>query len=156
MNNDPFFEIIEYRREYAQSSVEMWRASKYRALGVVEAHSIEQHLYFLNEILIKDHRVYLALKRDSDQVIGLMATDGRTINQLYIHIDCQGMGIGSALLQLAKEKSAGKLRLRTFEINRPARQFYEKHGFRIIGQGNDNEENLPDLLYQWAGDSVDP
>ena len=76
---------------------------------------------------------------------------GGMVNVGYVRslLDFQRQGIGSRLLALAKELSRGKLQLHTFEINLGARAFYEKHGFRVIGQGNDNEEGFPDLLYEW-------
>ena len=86
---------------------------------------------------------------ENNNVVGLMATDGKFVNQLYVHPEFQRIGIGSRLLTLAKERSLGKLRLYTFEVNICAQQFYEKHEFKIIGRGNDNEEKLPDILYEW-------
>ena len=36
-----------------------------------------------------------------------------------------------------------------FEVNENARRFYEKNGFKIKSKGHENEENLPDILYEW-------
>ncbi|MBX2840031.1 MAG: GNAT family N-acetyltransferase [Gammaproteobacteria bacterium] len=127
----------------------MWRDSKERALGIKEIHTFDDHLYFLKEILSKDNTIYLAILDHTDQVIGLVATDGMFINQLYIHIEFQRLGIGSKLLQLAKEISVGKLRLYTFQVNLGAQAFYEQHGFSVVGVGCDSEEQLPDILYEW-------
>lgn len=38
-------------------------------------------------------------------------------------------------------------------MNKQAQAFYEKHGFQIIGRGHENEEGLPDLLYEWILDT---
>lgn len=146
-------ELVEYQQKYAEATVRMWRDSKARAIGVEERHSFDEQLDFLNQRLSTENRVYLALVEDSEKVVGLMATDSERVNQLYIHTEYQQMGIGSRLLYLAKETSSGRLRLYTFEVNLGARAFYEKHGFRIIGHGNDNEEGLPDILYEWGGQS---
>ena len=143
-------ELVEYEEKYAEAAVRMWRDSKKRALGVAELHSFGEHLDFLKRILARDTRIHLALLRESKQVVGLIATGHDHINQLYVHVEFQRMGIGSRLLALAKEKSAGKLRLYTFEVNRGARAFYEKHGFTVIARGNENEEGLPDILYEWS------
>ena len=141
-------QLVKYTEKYAVDAVAMWRDSKEKALGIKETHTFGDHLYFLNEILSKQNVVYLAILDGSDKVAGLMATDGEFINQLYIHNDYQRLGIGSKLIQLAKEISVGKLQLFTFEANSGAQAFYEKHGFTIIGRGSDNEENLPDILYE--------
>jgi ribosomal protein S18 acetylase RimI-like enzyme len=140
-------ELIKYNPNYAIPTVEMWRNSKESALGQKEIHSFNNHVDFLNQILAKQYQVDLALM--DDEVVGMMAYNEREISQLYIHIDYQGMGIGQTLLDIAKKQSAGRLTLYTFEVNKNAQRFYEKHGFKIIGRGYENEENLPDILYEW-------
>ncbi len=139
-------QLVEYAEKYAVSAVTMWRTSKEKAIGIKEIHSFDDHLYFLNEVLAKENTIYLAIQVDSDAVVGLMATDGVFLNQLYIHTDFQRRGIGSRLLGLARNVSSGKLRLYTFEINLGAQAFYEKHGFKVTGRGSDNEEQLSDIL----------
>lgn len=79
----------------------------------------------------------------------MIAYNDSEISQLYIHINYQGLGIGQTLLDRAKAQSSGKLTLYTFEVNEKAQRFYEKHGFKVIGRGHENEENLPDILYEW-------
>ncbi|WP_438503636.1 GNAT family N-acetyltransferase [Ectobacillus ponti] len=125
----------------------MWRDSKERAIGQKEIHSFENHVQFLKHILPEQHQIDLALL--DGKVVGMIAYNEKEVSQLYIHVDCQGMGIGQALLDKAKEQSSGRLTLYTFEVNQNAQRFYEKHGFRVIGRGYENEENLPDLLYEW-------
>jgi len=47
------------------------------------------------------------------------------------------------------------LELYTFARNEGARRFYERHGFRAIAFGQENEENEPDVLYEWVPDPRD-
>lgn len=139
--------ITQYNSKYAEQTVRMWRESKERAIGQKEAHSFENHIYFLNHILPEQYQIDVALI--DDNVVGMIAYNEREISQLYIHIDYQGFGIGQTLLDKAKEQSSGRLSLYTFEVNENARRFYEKNGFKIISRGHENEENLPDILYEW-------
>jgi ribosomal protein S18 acetylase RimI-like enzyme len=139
--------IIPYIHEYAEQTVKMWRDSKFEAIGVKEIHSFESHIYFLNNILIKEFIVELALV--NEKVAGMIAYHQSEISQLYVHNDFQQLGIGKTLLQRAKEHSTERLTLHTFEVNKNAQRFYEKNGFTVIGRGHENEENLPDLLYEW-------
>ncbi|MFC0190019.1 GNAT family N-acetyltransferase [Fictibacillus aquaticus] len=125
----------------------MWRDSKEQAIGKKELHSVESHLYFLNHILPEEFQIYLVLI--DEKVVGMIAYNEGEISQLYIHIRYQGLGIGELLLDQAKAHSTGGLTLHTFEVNKNAQRFYEKHGFKIIGRGNENEENLPDITYEW-------
>lgn len=140
--------IIPYESKYAEQTIEMWRESKYKAIGQKEIHSFESHVYFLNHILPKEYQVDIALW--GEKVVGIIAYNESEINQLYIHNDYQGKSIGKSLLRKAKEQSSGRLTLYTFEINKKAQRFYEMNGFKIIGRGNENDENLPDIQYEWV------
>ncbi len=144
--------MIPYHPRYALETVRMWRDSKEKAIGQKEIHSFENHVYFLNNILAEQFRVELALVEG--KVAGIIAYNDIEISQLYIHTDFQGIGIGTALLSKAKEQSSGRLTLYTFEINQNAQRFYEKHGFNIIGRGYENEEYLPDILYEWEREDL--
>ena len=146
MNQQQFI-ITPYNPTYAEQTVVMWRDSKQQAIGQKEMHSIESHVYFLNHILLEQFQVDVALI--DDKVVGMVAFNEKEISQLYIHIDYQGLGLGQILLDKVKEQSGGRLTLYTFEVNKNAQRFYEKNGFKIIGRGHENEENLPDILYEW-------
>jgi GNAT superfamily N-acetyltransferase len=148
MNVNKQYAIIEYHPKYASKTVKMWRDSKEQAIDQKEIHPFENHVYFINHILPERFQINLAVI--NEKVVGLIAYNKTEINQLYIHVDHQGIGIGEALLNIAKKHSSGSLTLYTFEKNKNAQRFYEKHGFIIIGRGTENEENLPDILYEWT------
>lgn len=143
------FSIIEFAPHYTDSVVRLWRESMQAAIGIPPIHSFDSQAYFLREILPYTNRVYIAIDQNSGQPIGFMATDGDWLNQLYVSINHQGKGVGSALLKIAKQSANGALLLRTFEVNTKAQVFYEKSGFVAIGGDSDNEEGLPDIIYRW-------
>ncbi len=151
MSEDTDITIVDYHGRFAREAVAMWRESKEAALGIPEVHSFENQLDFLRSKLTADNAVSLAIHMPTDSVVGIMATDGTELSQLYIHVDFQRRGIGTRLLSLAKQRSNGTLRLYTFEVNSAAQAFYEKHGFKVIARGDDNEEGLPDIRYEWVG-----
>ncbi|MEO8114492.1 MAG: GNAT family N-acetyltransferase, partial [Phenylobacterium sp.] len=72
------------------------------------------------------------------------------IDQLYVHPDRQGQGIGPRLLAQALADRAPR-RLWTFQKNARARRFYEGRGFAVVEftDGAGNEEQEPDVLYEW-------
>jgi len=84
-------------------------------------------------------------------VAGFIAIEGAYIEHLYIAPAHQGIGIGDALLQRAKELRPDGLMLWTFERNHRARAFYEKRGFVAVEftDGSRNEERTPDVRYHW-------
>ena len=144
------FSINEYDPAYAIQTVKMWRESKEQVIGQKEMHSFEDHVFFLNNILIKDNKVFLAIEASGEQVLGILACNENWVNQLYIHTEYQGRGIGKKLLNHAKQQSEGSLFLYTFEVNKKAQEFYERNGFKVVGRGYENEEQLEDIKYEWT------
>ncbi len=87
---------------------------------------------------------------EGDEVLGFVARDAAVIHALFIRQDARGKGIGTALIDDAKEKS-DHLELWTFVENRGARRFYKREGFSEVerGDGSTNEEGLPDVHFRW-------
>jgi ribosomal protein S18 acetylase RimI-like enzyme len=140
--------LIPYQENYGLETVQMWRASMEQALGIKDPHSWDDQLNYLHEIAEKNE-IFLAIEAESGQVVGMMATDGSELDQLYIHVDYQGQGIGTMLLNKAKAMSPGTLQLYTFEVNKQAQAFYEKHGFTIIQRGVESNSGMDDIRYEW-------
>jgi len=60
-----------------------------------------------------------------------------------------GQGIGSALIDLAKQHSKGRMQLHTFGKNHNARRFYKKHGFTEMECGFEPNWKLDDVKPVW-------
>ena len=90
------------------------------------------------------------------KIVGMMALSEEDacgwIDQLYLHPAAVGQGIGSQLMVRAKNELGDLIRLYAFQANSGCRRFYERHGFQPVafGDGSDNEEKCPDVLYQFA------
>jgi len=78
--------------------------------------------------------------------------DAPVLEKIYVDPAEQNRGIGSALLDKAKELRPSELYLWVFQKN-PARRLYERHGFELVEltDGADNMEREPDALYRWNG-----
>jgi chorismate mutase/GNAT superfamily N-acetyltransferase len=87
------------------------------------------------------------------RVVGFAAVTGDWLDGLYVHPDAQGLGIGTALLEVVKAARPDGFSLWVFQTNLAARRLYERHG--LIGlertDGYDNEERAPDLRMAWPG-----
>jgi len=83
--------------------------------------------------------------------VAMLLVVDRAVDQLYVDPGFTGQGIGSQLLDLAKELRPDGLELWTFQANDGARRFYERHGFEAVAMtAGDNEEGAPDVLYRWS------
>jgi len=117
------------------------------------AHSNENILKWIREILIPDSQVIVA--EENSIIVGMMALSKKEgigwIDQLYLSPDAVGRGVGRLLVEAAKSILGSPVCLHTFQENVAARRFYEKLGFQIVklSDGSENEENCPDVLYEW-------
>ncbi|WP_244425313.1 GNAT family N-acetyltransferase [Bradyrhizobium sp. STM 3843] len=114
-------------------------------------HTRDEDRWFYRERVFRECELWGAFH--GDPLTGIIAFREGWIDQLYVHPNAQGRGIGSSLLDIAKAASRG-LKLWTFQRNLAARRFYEMRGFVAVCQtdGSRNEENEPDILYQWSSD----
>ncbi|MEI2300647.1 GNAT family N-acetyltransferase [Ensifer sp. MJa1] len=104
---------------------------------------------YFAETVFAERRVIVA-ERTADIAGFLALSDDSFVTALFIDGPHRGAGIGTKLVERAKELSPEELSLWTFEHNRPAQRFYEHQGFEAIRRTyGDNEENLPDILYRW-------
>lgn len=99
------------------------------------------------------------LAEEDGRPLGLIAirrsrSEGwEVLEKLYVEPDAQSRGVGTLLLEKAKELRPEGLHLWVFQRNEGARRFYERHGFRLVKltDGAENMEREPDALYVWNG-----
>ncbi|OEE49086.1 GNAT family N-acetyltransferase [Enterovibrio norvegicus] len=145
-----YIDIVDYHPRYTEDTLRMWRESKAFALGKAESQSLASHRYYLNRVLAACNDIYLAIEKQSGQVLGMIATDGESITQLYVAPDAQRQGIGSCLVELAKESANNGLMLYTVEINQQAREFWQKQGFiECETKTITCDEGMIDVLCEW-------
>jgi ribosomal protein S18 acetylase RimI-like enzyme len=86
------------------------------------------------------------------RVLGFAALGHDMLNHLYVEPEAQGGGIGTALIEHAKEQRPGGFHLWSFQRNEGARRLYERLGFCVVEltDGSGNEEREPDVLYTWV------
>jgi GNAT superfamily N-acetyltransferase len=87
---------------------------------------------------------------DDDQVIGVMGIqdkgDVELIRHAYVRTAQRQRGIGSLLLQALTGAAKKPILIGTWKAARWAIRFYEKHGFRLVGE----EEKNSLLRRYWA------
>ncbi|MGV4982629.1 GNAT family N-acetyltransferase [Streptomyces sp. NRAIS4] len=118
--------------------------------GVVRPHTDDEVREYIRDVVVPLRETWVAEAADGG-VVGLMVLNGDLLSQLYLDPEWRGRGIGDRFVALAKERSPGGLTLWTFQVNKPAHRFYERHGFTAVEftDGSDNEEREPDVRYVW-------
>jgi GNAT superfamily N-acetyltransferase len=118
---------------------------------VVRPRSDDEVRAYIRDVVVPLRETWVAEASGTGAIVGLMVLAGDLLSQLYLDPDWRGRGIGDRFVALAKERSPQGLSLWTFQVNKPAHRFYERHGFveaeRTDGSGN--EEREPDVRYVW-------
>lgn len=138
----------------AAAVAEVWLRSYDAALPTVKrAHSDDGVRAYFRYVVVPEQETWVA--ESGGAVVGMMALEPGRIEQLYLAPEHRGRGIGDRFVQLAKERSPGGLELWTFQVNRSAHRFYERHGFTEAERtdGSRNEEREPDVRFVWAPDA---
>ncbi|MFU7598304.1 GNAT family N-acetyltransferase [Legionella pneumophila] len=117
-------------------------------------HTDESIHHWVGHVLLPKEQVFVA--EEKGIIIGMMSLTNDEgigqISQLYILPDAVGHGVGTLMIKMAKSILGSPIQLHTFQENIEARRFYERHGFQAIkfNDGSGNEENCPDVLYEWS------
>jgi GNAT superfamily N-acetyltransferase len=113
------------------------------------AHSDDEVRGWVAEHLLPETETWVA--EHEGAVVAFCSLRDGWLDQLYVAPGHTGRGIGSRLVEMAKERQPAGLQLWTFQVNGGARRFYERHGFRAVEMtdGSGNEERQPDVRYAW-------
>jgi GNAT superfamily N-acetyltransferase len=112
-------------------------------------HTEDDTRGWIRNVVLDQYEVWVA--EEAGAIVGFAALSDDTLEQLYVHPEAQGKGLGAQLLEKAKEHRPNGFGLWVFQQNEGARRFYDRHGFRLVEltDGSRNEERVPDALYEW-------
>jgi len=136
----------------APAAADVWLRSFSAALPtIVRPRTDDDVRDYFREVVVPLRETWVADAGAGGGIVGVMVLRDDELSQLYLHPDWRGRGLGDRFVALAKERSPGGLGLWAFQINEPARRFYERHGFVAVTftDGSGNEEGEPDVRYVW-------
>jgi ribosomal protein S18 acetylase RimI-like enzyme len=145
------FLIRPYRSEDFDAVTILWRISREKSLP--EFQRTKGHFFYEDQDYFRDHILRentVFVVESNGKPVAFMAMKDDFIDHLYVHPHYQQRGMGTALLDLARQRSPEHVWLYTLQINTNARAFYEKHGFTPEKFGlSPPPENEPDVEYHW-------
>lgn len=145
------FTIRRAQQADALAAADVWWNSRQASIPAIPPppRTHEEMRTIFAEKIIPNRETWLAVS-DDGAAVGVMVLHEGWIASLYLEPKHSGMGIGTQLLDLAKERNPGGLDLWAFQSNTGARRFYERHGFvNVAMTDGDNEEGEPDVRYHW-------
>lgn len=141
-----------------QEVAEIFIAARRTMTYLPDLHGDAETRLFIRR-MVKRSVVWVA-ERDGE-IIGFAALEPAPpeawLHHLYVSPSAHNAGAGSLLVAKAKTEMPQGFSLWAFQANLGARRFYERHGLTETRRtnGTENEEQLPDILFQWHGDRED-
>lgn len=154
-SDSPSTVLRKARADDAGPLTRLFLASRAAAMPyLARVHSDEATLAWMTHVVLPGTDVRVAETSEDGQtrIAGFVSLDGTDLEHLYIAPGLRRRGIGTLLLEAAKEAGPEGLTLYTFQRNSGARAFYERHGFTAVAfdDGSRNEEKEPDVRYRWS------
>ena len=123
-----------------------------------DLHTPEDDRRFLREIVLPNEEVWVVGREGP--LVGFAALGSREdvdfLQHIYVAPEHQSRGLGTELINRAKERRPAGFRLWVFQKNEGARRFYVRHGLHLVEltDGSGNEEKEPDALYEWRPNAL--
>ncbi len=134
---------------------DVWLRSRHASIPAIPApvHTDDEVREWFATVVLPDREVWVVEADGS--VVAMMVLENEWVGQLYVDPTWTGQGVGSLLVDLAKDVRPAGLDLWAFQSNVGALRFYERHGFVAIETTDDaNEEGAPDVHYRWTGEEL--
>ena len=123
--------IREYRASDLEGLLNTWELATRLAHPFMSDAFIAQERINVAEIYMPNTDTWVA--ELEGEMTGFIALMGNEVGAIFVQPQYQGQGIGKALMDTA-HKIYGELELEVFKVNHIARQFYEKYGFKPLGE----------------------
>lgn len=134
-----------------QAMLQIWLDASIQAHDFIPAAFWQHQLISMRDTYLPLAENYVI--EDNNAVTGfasLLRPDA-FLAALFVAPEQQGYGYGSALLDFLKQQGR-ELHLSVYAENAAAVSFYQKHGFKIISQGIDENTGHAEYAMTWLQD----
>lgn len=117
----------------------------------IKAHSFIPNEYWKNNFeyvknILPNAEIYVYL--EDNFILGFIGLNDNHIEGIFVNSNYQGKGIGTDLLNKAKEIKQ-QLTLNVYKKNSKAIKFYQKNGFEITEENIDEENDEVEYIMLW-------
>ena len=133
-------DIRPYRAEDNAALVDIWHRASSVAHDFLPAELLAAQKKLVSEKYLPETETWVAVNGTTP--VGFIGLIDSFIGGLFVSPDCQGGGIGSALLDHAF-RLKGHLLLEVYAANTRALSFYRRHGFCGIKRRQTDDNGLP-------------
>ncbi|WP_247237614.1 N-acetyltransferase [Telluribacter sp. SYSU D00476] len=127
--------------------VAIWIAGSETAHHFIDLDYWLRHVEAMREVYIPQSETWI-YKDSANKVLGFISLVNTRLASLFVSPDAQGSGIGSRLLEKAKELR-NHLGLTVYVKNTNAVHFYKKHGFTIEDTRVDENTQEEEYYMVW-------
>lgn len=138
------------RHDEAPAVAEVWLRSRHTSIPAIPppVHPDDEVREWFASVVLPNREVWVIELEGG--LVAMMVLLDEWVDALYMDPDWTGRGLGSMLVDVAKEQRPDGLDLWAFQSNVGALRFYERHGFVAIETTDGaNEEGAPDVHYHW-------
>lgn len=138
------------RHDEAPAVAEVWLRSRHASIPAIPppVHPDDEVREWFASVVLPNREVWVIELEGG--LVAMMVLLDEWVDALYMDPDWTGRGLGSMLVDVAKEQRPDGLDLWAFQSNVGALRFYERHGFVAIETTDGaNEEGAPDVHYHW-------
>ena len=140
--------IRKFKKEDIDEVMEIWKNENIRTHNFISKEYWKNNYEYVKDILPNaDIDVYLL----DEHIVGFIGVDNDYIEGIFVDINNQHNGIGTALLNKIKEEKE-KLNLSVYKKNINAIKFYKKNGFIITGESIDKNTDEIEYTMTWKKD----
>ncbi len=141
--------------------IRRYRDEDLHELLAVWERSARDAYYFLDGAFFEKERI--AIEQDwmpvaetwvcesEGRLRGFIALIGDEVGAIFVDPHVQGRGVGRALMDHAKGLR-DRLELYVFKENENGRRFYDRYGFRIVGEHINEQTGRPELRLELTPD----
>jgi len=138
--------IREFKHSDMDSVLDTWLESSLEAHDFIDREFWESNVSAMRDLYLPSAEVYV--NEDEGKVNGFIAIVGDSIAALFVSPASQGRGIGTGLLNKAKELRS-TLDLCVYKENLKSFEFYKRHLFAAEGENVDARTGCVQILMRW-------